>query len=86
MALVIARVLDELGDISTVLAPEATEVEIAQLSQCGKAVVVGVRAGDMPRIVAILRAGAADVVKLPLDAVEVVTKLRRAARARNRKP
>jgi hypothetical protein len=37
--------------------------------------------GDLARIVALLRTGAADVVQLPLELAEVVRKLRRAARA-----
>ena len=82
IALLTVTAVDQLAAHRIVLATEPSDDELDALIAAGKLVVVGVRDGELARIVSALRAGAADAVKLPLEPNEVVTKLRRTARAR----
>jgi CheY-like chemotaxis protein len=69
---------DPLDGLAAVFAPEANASQVVQLSKGGPPVLAGTVAGDMSRIAELLRAGAADVVSLPVQADELLRKLARA--------
>jgi hypothetical protein len=73
------------GDVDVTLAAEASAGDVRRLAAAGP-VVAGARRGDLARAVELLRAGAADVVELPLAGDDLTHKLRRAiATARRRR-
>ncbi|HJL16725.1 MAG TPA: serine/threonine-protein kinase [Sandaracinaceae bacterium LLY-WYZ-13_1] len=65
---------------AAVYAPRADEARIAALAADGPPVVADADRGDMTRLSALLRAGAADVVLRPVSAADLARKLRRVAR------
>lgn len=77
---------EPIGASTAVLfAPDASEAEIARLSKSGPPVLAALDCSDLPRLSAMLRAGAADVVLRPFSAADLARKIRRVARDRARR-
>ena len=68
-----------------IFAPDANEARIRGLSKLGPPVVADAEPGDVKRLSALLRAGAADVVLRPVGAADLAKKLLRVARDRARR-
>jgi hypothetical protein len=79
----ISVVLDELA-AGAILAPEAGPELVAALAAGGTPVVSAARRGDMLRIMALLKAGAAEVADFPLEPADVTAKVSRALRRKTR--
>lgn len=78
--------LDERApDAAAIFAPSASDADVARLARLGLPLVVGIGAGELSRLAACLRAGAADVVMRPFGAADLARKLRRVARDRARR-
>jgi serine/threonine-protein kinase len=69
-----------LGTVDAVFAPDATTDDLERYLARGLPVVAAHRSGDMARLMALLRAGATDVITVGAEAADVVQKLVRAVR------
>lgn len=76
---------EAVGDRTRVLfAPGASESEVRALARGGLPVLTDAPRGDVARLSAMMRAGAADVVLQPVTAAELARKLHRLVRGRRR--
>jgi hypothetical protein len=76
--------VSDAGAAAAILAPDCDPPRIAALAAGGVPVVSAAARRDMPRIVALLRAGAAEVADLPLEPADVTAKVSRAIRRQAR--
>lgn len=74
-----------LGAARAVYAPGATVAEVAELAAGAAPVVTDVRGGDVERLTALVRAGAAEVVPSPATAADIARRLLRAVRRHERR-